>query len=155
MGRGYGRGQGRGHGWGRQLENSGIRPTAARELVFSVMESTPEHLSAEEVLSEVRKAEPGIGLTTVYRSLELLHRNGLVRKFDFGDGRAVFELNDTLSGKGPHQHLLCRRCGRVQDLTGCLGETLPGSMKECIDREHQFTAEEAVIRIYGLCSDCR
>jgi len=153
---GYGRGQGRGHRWGRQLESSGIRPTLARELVFSVMESSEGHLSVEEVLQEVRKSEEGIGLTTVYRSLELLHSNGLVKKLDFGDGRAVFELSDTLSGKGPHQHLICRSCGQVQDLTGSPvdKEDFVGSMKSFIREKYRFTTENMEIKVYGLCSEC-
>ncbi len=157
MRHGYGNGQGRGRQWGRQLENHGIRPTAARELVFSVMRETREHLSADDVFQEVRRIEPGIGLTTVYRSLELLYQNGLVKKYDFGDGRAVFELNDKYSGKGPHHHLICRKCGKIQDLTSCLSEerSFTDTMKICIESEYQFAAEETVIRVYGLCSDCR
>ncbi|MDC7220801.1 MAG: Fur family transcriptional regulator [Spirochaetales bacterium] len=161
MGPGYGNGQGRGRGrgrrWGQQLENHGIRPTAGRELVFSVMRETEAHLSADDVFQEVRKIEPGIGLTTVYRSLELLYQNGLVNKFDFGDGRAVFELSDRYSEKGPHQHLICRSCGKILDLTGFRAEekSFAEGMKNHVDKEYGFAAEGMAIKIYGLCSDCR
>ena len=70
--------------------------TAPREAILSVLNKTSKHLSAEDVYMAVHKIYPTVGLTTVYRTLELLVHMGLVFKFDFGDGRARYELS-----KGP------------------------------------------------------
>ncbi|MGD2278938.1 MAG: transcriptional repressor, partial [Candidatus Omnitrophota bacterium] len=70
-------------GWGRKFRGSGYRMTAPRQAIMHVLSSTDKHLSAEDIYIKVHKTYPNVGLTTVYRTLELLTQMGMVLKFDF------------------------------------------------------------------------
>ena len=81
------------HGWYHgKFMSMGYRITIPREAILEVLSSTTAHLSAEDIYLEIHKKYPNVGLTTVYRTLELLGQMGLVQKFDFGDKRGRYEL---------------------------------------------------------------
>ncbi|MBU4333925.1 MAG: transcriptional repressor, partial [Candidatus Omnitrophica bacterium] len=65
----------------------GYRMTKPREAILDVLENTQEHLSAEDIYLAVHKFYPNIGLTTVYRNLEMLVNIEMIVKFDFGEGK--------------------------------------------------------------------
>ena len=71
--------------WHGRFRRFGHRLTAPRETILNTLSKTQKHLSAEDIYLEVHKIYPAVGLTTVYRTLELLVRMGWVYKFDFGD----------------------------------------------------------------------
>ena len=79
-------------GWGRRFRGCGYRMTVPRQAIMEVLSSTDKHLSAEDIYMKVHRTYPNVGLTTVYRTLELLTEMGLIVTFDFGDGRARYEL---------------------------------------------------------------
>ena len=81
----------RGHHWCQgRVRGCGFRMTMGREAVLDVLSRTEDHLSAEDIYMRVHEIYPAIGLTSVYRTLDMLVNIGLVYKFDFGDGRARF-----------------------------------------------------------------
>ncbi len=94
------------------MKNAGFRLTLPRQIILNVLTTTPKHLSAEEIFLLVHKKYAGIGLATVYRTLDLLTDMNLISKFDFGDGRSRYELIGR-SPKGYHHHLVCVGCGRI------------------------------------------
>jgi len=140
----------------RRLTNAGFRLTWPRQVILDVLGQNPQHLSAEEIFFHVHQFYPGIGLATVYRTLDLLTRTGLVFKFDFGDGRSRYELASE-AAKGPHHHMICTRCGRIIDF----GDFINGESKfiEELERElskkHGFKINSHQIHFYGLCQDCQ
>ncbi|MGB3114427.1 MAG: Fur family transcriptional regulator, partial [Candidatus Omnitrophota bacterium] len=75
-----------------RFRGHGYRLTMPRKAILEVLSKAEKHLSAEEVYLRVHKIYPNVGLTTVYRTLELLVQMGVIYKFDFGDGRARYEL---------------------------------------------------------------
>ncbi|MGB2599017.1 MAG: transcriptional repressor, partial [Candidatus Omnitrophota bacterium] len=93
-------------GWGRKFRGCGYRMTVPRQAIMDVLSGTDKHLSAEDIYMKVHKMYPNVGLTTVYRTLELLTQMGLVVKFDFGDGRARYELIEGPKSEH-HHHLIC------------------------------------------------
>ena len=114
MPRGYGMGP---PWWDGRFRGCGYRMTVPRQSILDVLSKTSKHLSAEDVYMAVHKIYPNVGLTTVYRTLELLVQMGLVFKFDFGDKRARYELTEGPKGARHHHHLICTACGRVVDYT--------------------------------------
>ena len=114
MPRGFGRGP---RWWYGQLQGAGFRITVPRQAILDLLSRTNKHLSAEDIYLLIHKDYPAIGLTTVYRTLELLVNMGLVFKFDFGDGRARYELSQGPNIRDHHHHLICTNCGRVIDYT--------------------------------------
>lgn len=107
-----------------KFKGCGYRFTMPRQIILDVLSKTTDHLSAEEIYMTVHKVYPAIGLTTVYRTLELLVQMGLVFKFDFGDGGARYELSEGPKSIGHHHHLLCTGCRRIIDYTDFIDEEI-------------------------------
>ncbi|KPK73225.1 ferric uptake regulation protein [candidate division WOR_3 bacterium SM23_60] len=143
--------------WHSRFRGCGYRITVPREAILDALSKTSEHLSAEDIYLEVHKVYPNIGLTTIYRTLELLVHIGLVFKFDFGDGRARYELSEGPKGKRHHHHLVCTNCGRVIDYTDFIDEEIEllGRTEKGLSQKFDFRITEHVIQFYGLCDQCR
>jgi Fur family ferric uptake transcriptional regulator len=152
--------RGFGHGppwWHERFRGRGYRLTVPRQAVLDVLSNTPEHLSAEDVYFEVHKTSPNIGLTTVYRTLELLVQMGLASKFDFGDGRSRYELSEGPKGIRHHHHLVCTNCGRIIDYTDFIKEEMEllRQTEEGLSRKFNFKIANHIIQFYGLCDKCQ
>jgi Fur family ferric uptake transcriptional regulator len=140
-----------------KLKGCGHRLTVPRRAILSVLSKTPEHPSAEEIYLDVHRVYPSIGLTTVYRTLELLVQNGLVFKFDFGDGRARYELTETQKRIGHHHHLVCTGCGRIIDYTDFINDEIEllTRTEKGLTKKYGFKITNHLIQFYGICEKCR
>ena len=148
----------RGHHWCRgRVKGFGFRLTLGRDAVLDVLSRTEDHLSAEDIYIRVHETYPAIGLTSVYRTLDMLVNIGLVYKFDFGDGRARFELAEGPKGKDHHHHLVCTGCGRIVNYRDFIDEevALLKKTEEGLSEKHNFAITNHLIQFYGLCEDCR
>src|SRR4051812_24668639 len=95
----------------RALHERGQRVTPQRLAIHRTLRELNRHVSAEELLDHVEKNVPGVSLPTVYSTLELLEELGLTRRVGSVGGRVLFD-----SRLDDHQHVVCSRCGRVEDL---------------------------------------
>ncbi|MCD6413533.1 MAG: transcriptional repressor [Elusimicrobia bacterium] len=145
--------RGPGFGWGRMFRGWGRRMTVPRREILEVLTSGAKHFSAEEIYLEVRRKYPGIGLTTVYRTLEILVQAGVVSKFNFGDGRARYEFADT--DKKNHCHVICSNCGRIIDCENLSGEVDFEGVIRKLSKKLGFKINGYHLRFYGLCEECK
>ncbi len=154
MPRGFGVGP---HWWCNRFQDAGFRITVPRQAILDLLNRTHEHLSAEDIYLEVHKIYPAIGLTTVYRTLELLVNMGLVFKFDFGDGRARYELSQGPGTLKHHHHLVCTGCGRVIDYTEFIEQEkeLVHRTERELSRKYNFKIDSHQIQFLGLCHNCQ
>ena len=131
--------------------------TVGREAIMNVLAKAQEHLSAEDIYMHVHSDYPSVGLTSVYRTLEVLVNMGLIYKFDFGDGRARYELAEGPKGEGHHHHLVCTGCGRVIDYADFIDEELALLKKTeaGLSGKYNFTITNHLIQFYGLCHHCQ
>ena len=129
------------------LKNQGYRLTPQRLMVVSAIENSEDHISADEVYSKVVTRYPNVNISTIYRTLELLKRLGLVTETDLGGGRVRYHPAD----KGHHHHLICQECGAMIDLD----ESLLEPLKEALLLEHNFIADLRHLAIHGRCVRCR
>ena len=142
--------------WHGRFKGCGYKLTAPRDSILSILSKTAEHLSAEEVYLRVHKVYPAIGLTTIYRTLELLVRLGMVYKYDFGDGRSRYEL-----AEGPnvehHHHLVCNECGRIINYTDFIDEEVEffKKIEKTLSKKYDFTIETHQLHFLGLCNECK
>jgi Fur family ferric uptake transcriptional regulator len=99
---------------------------------------------------------PGIGLTTIYRTLELLHRLDLVHKVAAGDGQSRYALKREDKGDH-HHHLICTRCGKIVDYRDFVQEELElvKKIEEALAKKHSFVITDHNIEFLGLCEKCR
>jgi Fur family transcriptional regulator, peroxide stress response regulator len=124
----------------------GVRVTAQRMAVFQALASDSSHPTAESLHEALQKAMPYLSLSTVYRILESLENESLIRRVSTTDGIARYDGNIA-----PHQHLVCRLCGRMADFNDKSFARLvvPGV---CFAG---FIVEELDVRILGTCLECR
>ncbi len=144
--------------WEKTLKEFDYRLTKPRRVILDILNKTDDHLSAEDIYQKVYETYPAIGLTTVYRTLELLVQIGLVLKFDFGDGRARFELNiGSKLSKGHHHHLICSSCHRIIDYTEFIEDEveLLTKTEKGLSERYNFDIQSHIIAFYGLCDECR
>ena len=149
-----------GHEWCQgKFRGYGYRLTLARQAILDVLSRTDKHLSAEEIYHAAYKIHPASGLSTVYRTLELLVQIGLVNKFDFGDGRARYELEIGAEHKNHHHHhhLICLNCRRVIDYTDFIEDEveLLTKTEKGLSEKYNFKIKKHIIQFYGLCDKCR
>jgi Fur family ferric uptake transcriptional regulator len=141
----------------RKLKGYGYRITQGREAIMNVLAAAKDHLSAEDIYIKAYAAYPAIGLTSVYRTLEVLVSTGLVYKFDFGDGRARYEMSESPRGEEHHHHLVCTGCGRIIDYADFIDEELALLKKTeaGLSRKYNFTIINHLIQFYGFCNKCK
>ncbi|MBA7651467.1 Ferric uptake regulation protein [subsurface metagenome] len=132
---------------GSKLGKLGYRLTPQRMMVFSAIENSDDHISAEEIYAQVVAKYSHVNISTVYRTLELLKQLGLVTETDLGGGRVRYHPMD----KGHHHHLVCRECGAIIDLD----ESVLFSLKDTLLREYKFVADLRHLAVFGRCANCR
>jgi Fur family transcriptional regulator, ferric uptake regulator len=133
----------------RYLRDQGLPMTHQREAVASVMFGSSEHMSVEQLEAALRDRGERIGKATVYRTLEMLVRSGLVAEHDFGEG---FKRYEHLWGQQPsHGHLVCSECGRLEEFQ----EPELTRVQEAVAERHGFLPARYRVEVYGLCADCQ
>ena len=143
-------------GWGRKFRGCGYRMTVPRQVIMDVLSATDKHLSAEDIYMKVHKIYSNVGLTTVYRTLELLTQMDMVLKFDFGDGRARYELIE-----GPerehHHHLICTCCKRIIEYADFINEKKDflKQTEKGLSKKYNFDIKNYIIQFYGVCDKCK
>lgn len=142
--------------WHGRFRGCGYRITLGREAILDVLAKTDKHLSAEEIYTRVHSRYPSVGLTTVYRTLDVLTAVGLVYKFDFGDRRARYELAEGPKGEHHHHHLVCTSCNRVIDYTDFIDEEveLLRETEKGLSKKYDFKITNHLIQFYGICNTC-
>lgn len=128
--------------------NGKYKSTWQRKLIFHTLKSySGQHLSVENIYEIVHEQHPKIGLSTVYRTMELFSILNLVQKLDFGDGCQRYELYSPLH----HHHLLCNSCGKVIEIKGGLADALDTIITTMTD----FLVLDYQLYIHGYCKDCQ
>ena len=129
------------------LTRSGLKSTRQRDRIVHAFFGAGRHLSAEELYHRIRGQDPSIGLVTVYRTLKLLREAGLATGRQFGDAYMRFDPNPA---DRPHDHLICTRCGKIQEFADPSIHTL----REKVARSRGFAVTEHRLELYGFCRDC-
>jgi Fur family ferric uptake transcriptional regulator len=113
-------------------------------------------LSAKEIYNALHRSYPGIGLATIYRTLELLLQLGLIRKINAGDGQSRYELQ-AQDLAGHHHHVICSDCGRIIDYQYLAGEELKWVKKveRALAKKYNFLIKDHNVEFFGLCERCR
>lgn len=131
----------------QQLKNAGLKITAPRIKVLHVLEqSRNRHLSAEDVYKALLELGDDVGLATVYRVLTQFEAVKLVLRHNFEGGHSVFEL----SHGDHHDHLVCLKCGSVEEF---VDEIIEQRQKAIAEHAH-FKMTDHALNIYGVCAQC-
>jgi Fur family ferric uptake transcriptional regulator len=131
-----------------QLRQAGFRVTPQRNVILQTVAHMGDHLLAQQVYEAARRRLPGLNLATVYRTLDSLHRAGLIDLLSTGDEPLRFALRDEAV---PHCHLVCRGCGQVFEVEASAFKRLARTL----DTEHAFRADISHLTLSGWCRSCR
>jgi len=132
------------------IRDSGGRVTQARRLVVErIVEGGDHHLTAPELIDDLRVGDPDFHESTVYRVLELLTELNIVVPVSVQSGATVFHLTDDAH---THHHLLCSGCGSVTETDGSLLDAVATD----VERRHGFAlAVDSPTTLLGRCAACR
>lgn len=133
-----------------ELMARGIRMTRQRRTILSIVETATQHLDASQILRRAHKLDPQIDRVTVYRTLNLLKRHGLVDELDLMhlEGEKHFYERRP---KRDHLHMACLGCGKIFEFESSLFDRL----KSQIQRECQFHIVVTRMELGGYCAQCR
>jgi Fur family ferric uptake transcriptional regulator len=137
------------------LRDRGERVTRVRQAVLEVLDSTAEHLDADQIVSHAAASAPGVHRASVYRALATLGELGLVTHTHIGGSAAVYHLSvevpEPAATAQSHAHLQCSACHRVIDIPVGVLEPLAAKL----DRDLGFRLEPRHAALLGICAACR
>jgi Fur family ferric uptake transcriptional regulator len=129
------------------LRGSGQKVTQARRQVLEEVYRHHDHFNADDLYLRLKERKANVSRATVYRTLSLLDRCGLVRRME-GETRSLYEH---VLGHPHHDHLMCLRCGRIYEFTHPSIE----EMQQEVCRQFEFQMVSHTQAIYGLCRKCQ
>src|SRR5581483_4080085 len=130
------------------LKRARLKRTDQRDLILDVFLDTEGHVSVEDLYELVKKKDPSVGFTTVYRTMKLMTEAGLAHEVRFIDGRARYEHEYKHQH---HDHLICTECGTVIEFYSDAIEQL----QDEIALKHRFKIRDHSHRIFGICANCQ
>ena len=128
------------------IKQRSLKSTRQRDDIASWFFTVKGHLSADAIYSEVKHMNPGIGFSTVYRTMKLLCESGLVSERHFRDGEALYE-----NVSEHHDHCICTSCGKIVEFENDKIEEL----QEAVAKRFGFRLVTHKMELYGICAECR
>ena len=128
-----------------KLRTEGRRITPQRRAIVAVLLGGDSHLTADQVLTRVRRELPDISPATVYNTLHELSAVGLLQELDLGLGLEERRYQITA---GRHDHMVCLCCGRIEDVPR------RGVLRPLLDEDHDFKIVDRRVIYLGYCPDC-
>ena len=129
-----------------QLRARGFRMTAQRMAILHVLRHEATHLSPAEVYKQARKEVPGLTEPTVYRTLEFLADNALVRPSYTSTGHLTYEI-----AGNEHHHIACRSCGAEVEVE----HTLLESLYRLLETTSGYRSIGSHVTFFGVCPQCQ
>ena len=133
----------------KTLREKGIRLTRQRRVILEVMDAAEQHLDVDQILERAQKMDPAVHLVTVYRTIDLLKKHGLIDELDLLHLRGYRHYYET-HGPRDHIHVACLRCGKVREFESRLYEQL----KEQIARDFHMKVTVSRTEVGGYCAEC-
>jgi Fur family ferric uptake transcriptional regulator len=135
----------------RVLARRGYRLTGPRRVVLESLAAAREPRTVADIHRSLGSARAN--LVSVYRTVKLLCEMGLVRATDATQGQRRYELAEPFTAH--HHHLICRRCGQIEDLAGCLlDRAVLARLGRQVRQSHRFRVTDHELRFFGICPRC-
>ena len=127
------------------ISETKLRMTKQRQIILEKLRAVTSHPTADDMYEMVRLRLPHISLGTVYRNLEILSEEGIVKKLDVGGTKKRFDGNTST-----HYHLRCLQCGKVDDL-----DIAPlDDIEEKAASLSGYTVMKHSLEVAGVCPSC-
>jgi Fe2+ or Zn2+ uptake regulation protein len=129
----------------KRLRERGYKLTSQRLAIISLLSKDMTHPGAADILKKIRKSLPQVSMSTVYYTLDILKKEGLIQELEFYDQDNRYDINIS-----NHINLICKKCGRIEDLSG--GISLSYMQ---IQQKTAFQPVAMRYEYYGYCKECR
>lgn len=129
------------------LRDRGLKYTTERQELLRAVMQNDEHFEADQILMQLHQAGSRVAKATIYRTLPLLVSCGIVKAVQFSNDRVHYEHT---YGQDPHDHMVCRRCGRIIEFDS--GDV--DRLRTLLAARHGFYAVSHRLQIQGLCQQC-
>lgn len=126
------------------LREKGYKLTPQRLEIIKLLARDMSHPGAGNILKRVRKAVPRISMSTVYYTLDMMKKEGLIRELEYYDADNRYDINIS-----DHINLVCTQCGKITDFMG----DLP-SLSRAVEKETGFKPATMRVEYYGICRNC-
>lgn len=113
-----------------------------RDLILSIIQSSPEHLTADQVYQLAKQSLPNIAMATIYNNLKSLSQRGDIKRINLNDGADHYDKNTA-----PHEHILCPYCGKINDIH-------LDNFYQRIENELGQHIEGYSLTVLSVCADC-
>ena len=133
-----------------QLAQRGVRMTPQRRAILSVIETAKKHLDASSILRKAQRMDASVDRSTVYRTLDLLKRHGVIDELDLMHMEGERHFYERKTGRN-HIHIACLRCVKITEFESELFENL----KKQLERDCSFHILVARLEVGGYCPACR
>lgn len=132
------------------LRTKKIKVTPQRMAVYAVLKQTKEHPNVEMIYKKLKPNYPAISLATVYKTVDILKKVGLIQELNIGEGGLRYD-----SVTAPHAHVYCKKCGKVADVENISLEQLQDRLPiKNVTEETGFHVSAMQLYFYGLCPYC-
>ncbi len=129
-----------------EIEAVRLKVTPVRIAALQLFESAERPLDAQFLIDHLQKKR-AVDRVTVFRLLNAFVASGLLRKVEFGEGKARYEL----AGKSDHHHLICESCGAITDVA----DTIIPTIEKELQKEYHFLIQSHSLEFFGLCKNCQ
>ena len=131
-----------------RLRRHSRKVTGPRQVILKILRTQSRPLTSKEIFAAVPECQ--CNLATIYRAMHLLEKMQMVKRVDFSDGAARFEL--VSEGRNAHHHhLVCTQCAAVVEIEECFLREIESRLAGA----HGFTAVTHKLEFFGICSRCR
>lgn len=135
---------------GMHTSQQDVRLTRHRRAVLATVAAQPVHLTAAEVYAAMQSTQPHIAFATVYNALHYLVHAQLIAEVRRPDGVIAYDRNTA-----PHDHIICRRCGRLDDVAPVTQQRPDGTLYTGVAANTGYLVEGHRVEYVGLCPQCR
>lgn len=135
------------HDCKNELNEVNLKATPARMALMNLLESSDKPLDVQTMVEYLESKEIKTDPTTVFRIVNMFTEKGLLKTIQLNEGKSRYEL----SSKAEHHHLLCARCGSIQDMSDCNIDVLENH----IEKKKNFKVTSHSLEFFGICADCQ
>lgn len=128
------------------LKQKGLKVTPQRLAIYTMLQHSYSHPTAEDVYKEVSLTNPSISLATVYKTLDSFVKNDLVTELHIVNEHSNYDAHTH-----PHAHMICTQCQKIFDFSG---DAL-ASLAENAEKESEFDIKSIHLTFYGICPNCK
>ena len=130
-----------------ELRGVSLKATSVRVAMLRFLESTNKPIDVNSIIEYLQKNDVDADPATVFRSINLFTQRGLLKQFQFKEGKQRYEL----ASRPDHHHLICENCGSIEDISDCN----IGNLEKEIETKKGFLVKYHALEFFGLCKNCQ